>query len=104
MSLIELITLAYFVYVVGYTAFFSLAAYFYQQPKFLLPFSYSRYAHDKFCILIPSYKEDAVIVETAIYAVSQNYPPECFEVVVIADSLQPSTLFSLRQLPIRVEE
>ncbi|MES2112934.1 MAG: glycosyltransferase [Bacteroidota bacterium] len=57
-----------------------------------------------FVIYIPSYKEDAVIVETALAAVLIDYPLHKRKIVVIADSLQPETLAKLRNLPIEVVE
>lgn len=58
----------------------------------------------KFAVLIPGYKEDKVIVDVAADALNQDYPRELFEVIVIADSFQQSTLENLRALPIRVVE
>jgi cellulose synthase/poly-beta-1,6-N-acetylglucosamine synthase-like glycosyltransferase len=55
-------------------------------------------------LLIPAYKEDAVIVEVARQALSHDYPTASFKVVVIADSLQMSTLSELRALPLEVVE
>jgi cellulose synthase/poly-beta-1,6-N-acetylglucosamine synthase-like glycosyltransferase len=55
-------------------------------------------------IFIPGYKEDAVIIATAKDAISQNYPTDLFEVVIIADSFSAATLNTLRSLPIRVVE
>lgn len=98
MLIIEIVLLAYFVYVVGYTFAFSLAAHFYK-PKVKNADSYSR-----FCVLIPSYKEDNVIVDVAKRALSQNYPADKYDVVVIADSLRPETVSRLRTLPIIVKE
>ncbi|TFF34724.1 glycosyltransferase [Mucilaginibacter psychrotolerans] len=57
-----------------------------------------------FAIYIPSYKEDAVIVDTAIAALTLNYPQDKRHIVVIADSLQQETLERLRLLPIQVVE
>ncbi|HEY9049610.1 MAG TPA: glycosyltransferase, partial [Ohtaekwangia sp.] len=54
--------------------------------------------------LIPSYKEDAVILEVARQALNQTYPAQHYDVVVIADSLQSATLELLRKLPIKVVE
>jgi len=56
----------------------------------------------KFAVLIPGYKEDAVIVDVAREALKQNYPEEYYEVIIIADSFQPSTLDRLKELPVRV--
>lgn len=104
MMIVEAILFFYFIYSVGYTAFFSIASFFYLAPKVSAVSSYLRHGHQRMCVLIPAYKEDAVIVETAFHAARQSYPRELFEVVVIADQLQPTTLSRLAQLPIRVEE
>jgi cellulose synthase/poly-beta-1,6-N-acetylglucosamine synthase-like glycosyltransferase len=57
-----------------------------------------------FAVLIPGYKEDAVIIDVAKQALNQDYPASLFEVIIIADSFQQSTLDELRKLPIRVVE
>lgn len=59
---------------------------------------------NRFAVLIPGRKEDAVIYEVAKRALKQDYPEELFEIIVIADSFQPETLSNLRQLPIKVIE
>ncbi|WP_297087545.1 glycosyltransferase family 2 protein [uncultured Draconibacterium sp.] len=56
----------------------------------------------KMAVLIPGYKEDAVIVEVAKDALNQDYPEEKYDVVVIADSFQQETLDELNSLPIKV--
>ena len=58
----------------------------------------------KIRVLIPAYKEDAVILDSVRVNLQQNYPADCFELVVIADSLQPPVLRQLAALPIRVVE
>lgn len=58
----------------------------------------------KVAVLIPGYKEDAVIIEVAKDALKQNYPMELFDVVIIADSFQPETIHGLKQLPIVLVE
>lgn len=45
----------------------------------------------KTAVLIPAYREDAVIVESARQALAQDYPSDRFDVIVIADGLQPET-------------
>jgi cellulose synthase/poly-beta-1,6-N-acetylglucosamine synthase-like glycosyltransferase len=99
MIVIEIIVLAYFAYVVSYTAVFSLGGLFYKNPKLKLAGRYNRFA-----VLIPSYKEDSVIVDVAANAVMQNYPLDQYRVFVIADSLQPGTVQNLKKLPINVVE
>lgn len=58
----------------------------------------------RFAILIPGYKEDAVIVDTAKEAVQHDYPAELFDVIVIADSFQPGTIEKLKELPLKLIE
>ncbi|SKC82417.1 glycosyltransferase [Ohtaekwangia koreensis] len=99
MFILELIILLYFVYVVVYTAFFAFAGVFYKALPLLPP-----QRNLKFCVLIPSYKEDAVIVDVAQKALNQNYAHDHYDVVIIADSLQPSTIAFLQTLPIKVIE
>lgn len=99
MWIIEFLILTYFIYVVLYTAVFSIAGLFYhppyQNPDKLLK---------RFCVFIPCYKEDVVILEVAKKALEQSYPLTNYTIVVIADSLQPETITILRQLPIEVIE
>lgn len=68
------------------------------------PLRYSNNDKFKICVLIPSYKEDVVILHTAKEALNQTYAKDRYDVVVVADSLQPETLDKLRLLPIRVIE
>ena len=58
----------------------------------------------KIIVLIPAYKEDAIILETAKRAVVHNYPSSLFEVLIIADSLQVETIEKLKNVPVRVLE
>ncbi|MEL7222553.1 MAG: glycosyltransferase family 2 protein [Bacteroidota bacterium] len=59
---------------------------------------------NRIAVFIPGYKEDNVIVSTAQTALSQDYPSDKYEVIVIADSFSAETLSHLKALPIRVEE
>jgi len=58
----------------------------------------------KIAVIIPSYKEDNIIVNTAAQALQQDYPKDRYTVTVIADQLQPETVAALRALPVRVVE
>ncbi|MBX2971074.1 MAG: glycosyltransferase family 2 protein [Cyclobacteriaceae bacterium] len=98
MWVIELIFLLYFLYVVLYTFVCSLAGLFYKSKKGIQ----QQGNYKKFCVLIPAYKEDAVIIETAKASLNQNYPKEYFDIVVIADTLQQETIETLSRLPINV--
>jgi cellulose synthase/poly-beta-1,6-N-acetylglucosamine synthase-like glycosyltransferase len=58
----------------------------------------------KFAVLIPGYKEDAVIMEVAEDAIKQNYPSEKYDVVIIADSYKAETLEEIKKLPVKLIE
>lgn len=58
----------------------------------------------RIAVIIPAYKEDSVIVKTAESALRQSYPVGKYQVLVVADSLQRSTLYKLHNLPINVLE
>ncbi len=57
-----------------------------------------------FCILVPGYKEDWVIVQVAKDAVKQAYPHDLYDVYIIADSFKKETLDELKKLPVKVLE
>jgi cellulose synthase/poly-beta-1,6-N-acetylglucosamine synthase-like glycosyltransferase len=99
MILLEFFLLAYFLYVVLYTGFFSVAALFYRTPNLPIHLRYAR-----FCVMLPAYKEDAVITASAQRAMQQFYPKNSFDVVVIADQLSLSTIASLRETGVKVIE
>lgn len=61
-------------------------------------------ATKRIAVLIPAYKEDAVILESVRVNLQQDYPVDAYRLVVIADSFQPNTLRQLRQLPVDVIE
>jgi len=95
----EVLLLIYFSYVTLYSFILAVAGLFFKTPT--PPESALK---RKFAVLIPSYKEDNVIVSVATQALQQNYPHEKFDVVIIADSLQPQTIQKLKALPIIVVE
>lgn len=57
-----------------------------------------------FIALIPAYKADSVILSTSSNLLDQDYPRDLFKVVVIADSLQESTIALLKNMPLTVLE
>ena len=89
----------YFVYAVFYSLFFAIGGFFYKGQKEILK-ERSSY---KYLILVPGYKEDGVIVETAQKNCSINYPSDHFDLEIIADSFEDSTLELLKQLPMLTE-
>jgi cellulose synthase/poly-beta-1,6-N-acetylglucosamine synthase-like glycosyltransferase len=56
----------------------------------------------RIAILIPAYKEDSIILSTVNSYNRLRYPLEQFEVVVIADSLQPRTMEELAATGVNV--
>lgn len=58
----------------------------------------------KIGVLIPAYKEDAVIVDSVLENLKQTYPANRYDLIVIADSFQPQTLLRLAALPVNVLE
>jgi cellulose synthase/poly-beta-1,6-N-acetylglucosamine synthase-like glycosyltransferase len=82
-----------------YVLIFAIAGHFYKKHRGAIAKTQSKIA-----VLIPSYKEDSVIVEAAESALKQNYESKNFDVVVIADSLKDSTIKILQSLPIIVIE
>lgn len=93
MLLVELLLIGYFGFVVFHNFFFS-AASFAQNDKAYFRTPSTKW--NKIAVLIPSYKEDSVIVHTAECAQSHNYPSDFFKVFVIADSLQKDTIERLQ--------
>jgi cellulose synthase/poly-beta-1,6-N-acetylglucosamine synthase-like glycosyltransferase len=66
---------------------------------------YTTHDHkSRIAVIIPSYREDAIIVDTAKKAIAHNYPSGKFTVCVVGDTLQPETILLLKQLPIQVLE
>ena len=100
MIVIHLLTLLLFVYlfpVLVYLFLLSAAGRFGKLRKYSSHPDKARIA-----VLIPSYKDDSVIVETAKQALTQLYPAHQFTVTVIADQLQPTTILQLKELPINL--
>ena len=58
----------------------------------------------RIAVLIPSFREDQVIVDTAIQTRAHDYPGSRFTVTVIADKLKPETMQRLKQIPVNVLE
>ena len=80
---------------VAYLLLFSFAAFYKKKESFI-----STKTKHRFAILIPAYKDDDYIIPTVRSLIRQDYPIDCYEIIVIADHLQPDTILSLSQLPI----
>ena len=99
LSILLLVLLTYLCIQVAYLLFFSIAGLITSHQPYPASSSIRRIR-----VYIPGYKEDAVIIATARDAVAHDYPPDQFDVVVIADSFSPETLATLRSLPLQVVE
>lgn len=97
MSILFIPLFTYFLLSVVYFLFFALAG---KIPRHNSLSIESRL--NKIAILIPAYKEDTVIVDTAKRVVAHDYPTEAFDVFVLADELKNDTLELLQELPITV--
>lgn len=97
--ILEYILLIYFGFGAIYILIFALASIIKYKP-----IGKKDIRQRKTAVLIPGYKEDAVIVDVAKQALIQSYSKEQFDVVVIADSFQSETLQKLNGLPIKVIE
>jgi cellulose synthase/poly-beta-1,6-N-acetylglucosamine synthase-like glycosyltransferase len=58
----------------------------------------------RIAVLIPSFREDQIIVDTAFQIREHDYPRSRFTVTVIADKLKPETMQKLMQIPVNVLE
>ncbi len=83
----------------AYILVFAVAGLFYKEPVFKQSDRFRKTA-----VLIPGYKEDAVIIEVAKAALQQQYPHGLFDVVIIADSFQPETLSILKTMSVKLIE
>lgn len=57
---------------------------------------------NRIAVLVPAYKEDAVILDSVEANLKQDYPASRYDLIVIADSFQPHTLDALAKLPVHV--
>lgn len=93
LQILAIILLVYFGANVGYLLLFSVAGVLRRAKQYQ-----HREPVVSFCVMIPAYKGDAVIVNTVIENLKQQYPKHLYDIYVIADSCQPETIERLRQL------
>ena len=73
--------------------------------RFYSPKKYTQNPHrKKIAVLMPSYKEDHIVVNSARKAKEHDYPADSFDVFVAADQLKPETIAQLRAIPVNVTE
>jgi len=92
---VQLLIMAYLAFGTIYIFVFAVASVFPYLPK-----SSPLVKQNRIAVMIPGYREDAVILETAREAFNQDYPKELIDVIVIADSFSKETLRKLSSMPI----
>jgi cellulose synthase/poly-beta-1,6-N-acetylglucosamine synthase-like glycosyltransferase len=92
---IQIIVLVYLSITSVYIFIFALASVFPYHPK-----TGSTSKPKRFAVLIPCYREDEIIFSVVTDALKQDYPPDKFKIIVIADSLEKSVLQELSLMPI----
>ncbi len=104
LTILGLALTTYLAWAVFYQLTFAVAGHFFKKER-LRPKLRKEKTEGKlrrFAVLIPAYKEDSVIGGTVRAALRQKYPEELFDVVLIADSLQPITLWQLRDERVKI--
>ncbi len=102
LTAIHIFFLILFVYLAIYTLYFfiiAVAGRLHQAPAYS-----SNPVKKRIAVLIPTYKEDHIIIHTAQKAAGHDYPADHFKVFVAADQLQPETIAQLRAIPVNVLE
>lgn len=96
---IDLILFALSALTVGYLLVYAIAAMFTRSDKY----AESRVKH-RFAIIYPAHKDDDYILQSVHSFLKQDYPIDCYDIIVVADRLQPETVLKLSQLPIMLIE
>lgn len=92
---VELLLFAICTFTVFYLLIYAIAATSNRTDKY----SKSRVKH-RFAVLIPAYEEDDYILYAVKSFLQQEYPIDCFDIIVISDHLKPETNLLLSQYPI----
>lgn len=102
LTLIHILFYFLFFYLAINTAYFFVVAI---AGRIRKPPAYNTHLTKKrIAVLIPSYKEDEIIVHTARKARQHNYPADKFDVFVAADQLKKETVDLLLAIPVNVLE
>ena len=82
---------------VFYLLFYAIASKFYHPKRY--PETIGR---KHFAVLFPAYRADNVIVSSVHSFLQQDYPTECYKIIVIADQMQEATCKKLRDMGAQV--
>src|SRR5450432_1087459 len=102
MIILKLLLCLFFIYLaisITYLLVIAIAGRFVKLPSYTFNADKKRIA-----VIIPSYKEDSIIIDTALKASQHNYPKDRYTVLIVADSLLPETVLQLRKLTVEVLE
>ena len=99
LNIVFIIIFAYLAINVIYLFVVAVAGRFYSPNKYSV-----NPVKKKIAILMPSYKEDHIVVNSARKAREHDYPQDRFDVFVAADQLKPETIQQLREIPVNVKE
>lgn len=97
LHIFEYILYALFCVNIVYLLFYSVASRFKKKEQNHCITKYRRIA-----LLIPAYREDEVILECVDSCLSQNYPRDKFDIIVISDRMEESTNQQLSALPLQL--
>jgi cellulose synthase/poly-beta-1,6-N-acetylglucosamine synthase-like glycosyltransferase len=101
-AVIEVVLFSYLAGCILYNLILSIAGRMQRRNKSMRHPADTGGPYAKMAILIPAYREDSIILSTAQSYTRLNYPSGQYEVIVIADSLQPETLQQLRHTGVTV--
>ncbi|MCC6726185.1 MAG: glycosyltransferase [Saprospiraceae bacterium] len=90
------VLLAYLGWAVLYQLTYAIAGHFFKKEKGKADGKFRRFA-----VLVPAYREDAVIVDTVRAVLRQNYPEHLYEVVPIADQIWSATVQEIQRLGVQ---
>lgn len=97
LSIVEWICYILLSLCVMYLLFYAVASKFYH-PRQYPPTT----EHARFAVLFPAYRADNVILSSVRSFLQQDYPAECYDIIVIADHMEVATCEALRQMGAQV--
>jgi cellulose synthase/poly-beta-1,6-N-acetylglucosamine synthase-like glycosyltransferase len=96
---IDIILFTFSLFTVGYMLIFAFAALFNRSDEY----TESRVKH-RFAVVFPSYKDDEYILDSVESFLQQDYPIDCYEIIVVADHMHEETIEALQDLEVNVME
>jgi cellulose synthase/poly-beta-1,6-N-acetylglucosamine synthase-like glycosyltransferase len=96
---VDQILFAFSLFTVAYMLIYAIASAFSRSDKY----PESRVKH-RFAVIFPTYKDDDYIIESVSSFQEQDYPIDCYEIIVVADHLNEETVETLRDMEVTVIE